>query len=208
MYVPSVFSQTELSQLHDMLERYSFAILITPSDESPQITHLPLLLDRNSGPQGTIVGHLARANPHANQLTGRPSTAIYSGPHTYISPTWYEADHVVPTWNYVAVHVTGSMELIEEPTALREIVERMTDTYEASMPTPWKLPRSTAIDRMLDQIVGFRLRIESIEGKWKLNQNHSAERRRKVISQLRRQGDPDSLMIANLMSASLENSAG
>lgn len=208
MYIPSAFSQTDLSQLHDMLERYSFAILVTPTDAAPQITHLPLLLDRSAGPSGTIVGHLARANPHADQLLERPSTVIYSGPHTYISPTWYEADHVVPTWNYVAVHVTGSVELVEEPTALREIVERMTDTYEAAMPAPWKPPHSTAIDRMLDQIVGFRLRIDSIEGKWKLNQNHSPERRRKVIAQLRRQGDPDSLAIAQLMSVGLENSAG
>ena len=208
MYIPSAFSQTDLSQFHDMLERYSFAILITPTDAGLQITHLPLLLDRSDGTFGTIVGHLARANPHADHLSGRPSTVIYSGPHTYISPTWYEADHVVPTWNYVAVHVTGSVELVEEPTALREIVERMTDTYEAAMPAPWRLPHSTAIDRMLDQIVGFRLKIESIEGKWKLNQNHSPERRRKVIAQLRRQGDPDSLAIAQLMSVGLENSAG
>lgn len=206
MYIPTAFSQTDLSLLHDMLERYSFAILITPTDSGPQITHLPLLLDRRDGPFGTIVGHLARANSHADQLSGRPSTVIYSGPHTYISPTWYEADHVVPTWNYVAVHVTGSVELVEEPTALREIVERMTDTYEAAMPAPWRLPRSTAIDRMLEQIVGFRLKIESIEGKWKLNQNHSPERRRKVIAQLRGQRDPDSLAIAQLMSIGLENS--
>jgi transcriptional regulator len=208
MYIPTSFSETDLSRLHDMLERSSFALLVTQVEAVLQITHLPLLLDRGAGPFGTLVGHLARANPHADQLAGRPSTVIFSGPHTYISPTWYEAQNVVPTWNYVAVHVTGTAELITEPVALRAIVERMTDTYEAGMPTPWKLPDSTAIDRMLDQIVGFRLPIQSIEGKWKLNQNHPPERRRKVIAQLRQQGDADSLAIAQLMERGLEDSAG
>ena len=208
MYIPTSFSETDLSRLHDMLERYSFAVLVTQVEAVLQITHLPLLLDRGAGPFGTLVGHLARANPHADQLAGRPSTVIFSGPHTYISPTWYEAQNVVPTWNYVAVHVTGTAELVTEPVALRAIVERMTDTYEAGMPTPWKLPGSSAIDRMLDQIVGFRLPIQSIEGKWKLNQNHPPERRRKVVAQLRLQGDADSLTIAQLMERGLEDSAG
>lgn len=208
MYIPTSFSETDLSRLHDMLERSSFAVLVTQVEAVLQITHLPLLLDRGAGPFGTLVGHLARANPHADQLAGHPSTAIFSGPHTYISPTWYEAQNVVPTWNYVAVHVTGTAELITEPVVLRAIVERMTDTYEAGMPTPWNLPDSTAIDRMLDQIVGFRLPIQSIEGKWKLNQNHPPERRRKVIAQLRQQGDADSLAIAQLMERGLDESAG
>lgn len=208
MYIPTSFSETDLSRLHDMLERYSFAVLVTQAEAALQITHLPLLLDRGEGPYGTLVGHLARANPHADQLADRLSTVIFSGPHTYISPTWYEAQNVVPTWNYVAVHVTGTAQLVTEPVALRAIVERMTDTYEAGMPTPWKLPSSTAIDRMLDQIVGFRLPIQSIEGKWKLNQNHPPERRRKVIAQLRLQGDADSLAIAQLMERGLEDSAG
>lgn len=205
MYVPSSFSQTDLSQLHDMMERYSFAILVTPTDSVPQITHLPLLLDRGDGPHGTVVGHLARANPHSDQLTGRPSTVIYSGPHVYVSPTWYESDNVVPTWNYVAIHATGSAQIVEDRSMLSEIVRRMTDYYEAAMPTPWGVPESPSIDRMLDQIVGFRLQIETIEGKWKLNQNQPLDRQLKVIEQLRRQGDSESLAVAQLMQNNLRN---
>ena len=122
-------------------------------------------------------------------------------------PGWYEAEHVVPTWNYVAVHVTGTTQIVSDRDELWELVRSLTDHYESGMPNPWTLPESTAIDRMLDQIVGFRLQIERIEGKWKLNQNHSRERRLKVIARLREQGDANSLAMARLMEVSLEDSA-
>ena len=182
-------------------------MLITPAGGELQITHLPLLLERESGSQGTLLGHVARANPHARHLDRLSTTAIYSGPHAFISPGWYEAEHVVPTWNYVAVHVTGTTQIVSDRDELWELVRSLTDHYESGMPNPWTLPESTAIDRMLDQIVGFRLQIERIEGKWKLNQNHSRERRLKVIARLREQGDANSLAMARLMEVSLEDSA-
>jgi transcriptional regulator len=200
MYIPPHFAETDLPTLHDFIERNSFGVLISSLDGSPFATHLPFLLERASGSRGTLVGHMARANPQWREFAGRTVMTIFSGPHAYISPTWYESANVVPTWNYVAVHAYGKAEIVEDPAPLREIVARTVEYYERSLPIPWNLPDSaTFLDRLLSQIVGFRIEIESLEGKWKLNQNHPAERRMKVAVALHEQGDENSTAIASLM---------
>src|SRR5437763_1460090 len=111
MYIPAAFDETEQPRLHDFVERHSFGVLVSQVSGMPFATHLPFLLERNSGPNGTLVGHVARANPQWQDAAGQTTLAIFSGPHTYISPTWYEAEQVVPTWNYTAVHVYGRIEI-------------------------------------------------------------------------------------------------
>jgi transcriptional regulator len=204
MYVPPYFAETDPTTLHDFIERYSFGLLVSQVAGAPFATHLPFLLDRAAGPHGTLLGHVARANPHWQELGGQTALAVFSGPHTYISPTWYEAENVVPTWNYVAVHAYGSVELVEDRAALIDIVRRLVNVYESGMPRPWVLEEvSTFLDRMLDQIVGFRIAIERLEGKWKLNQNHPVERRKKVVDALTEQGGADATAIAAMMRALL-----
>jgi transcriptional regulator len=130
--------------------------------------------------------------------------AIFSGPHAYISPTWYEAEQVVPTWNYAAVHAYGRVEVIEGEAALLGIVERSVGFYEQAIPRPWSFDASDSfVKRMLSQIVGFRIEIERIEGKWKLNQNHPIERRRKVVRALRERGSENAESIADMMQVTL-----
>jgi transcriptional regulator len=166
----------------------------------PFATHLPLLLERQTGPYGCLIGHMARANPQWNQIGHQTVLVIFSGPHAYISPTWYEAENVVPTWNYIAVHVYGRAEVIEDRAKLLEIVQRSVSVYEGSMPRPWSFDgNATFVERLLAQIVGFRIVIEKIEGKWKLNQNQPVERRKKVIRALTDRGGEDSLAIATSM---------
>ena len=111
MYIPAHFAETDRTKLFDFIERHSFGLLVSQLNGEPYATHLPLLLDRHSGPWGTIVGHMARANPHW-QTTDRQALVVFSGPHVYVSPTWYEAENVVPTWNYVAVHAYGAFQLV------------------------------------------------------------------------------------------------
>src|SRR4051794_27392492 len=100
MYVPSAFAESDLNKLHDFIERNSFGLLVSLVKGVPFATHLPFLLERNSGPDGSLVGHMARANPHWQELEAQTVLVVFSGPHAYISPTWYEAENVVPTWNY------------------------------------------------------------------------------------------------------------
>ncbi|MBI3860590.1 MAG: FMN-binding negative transcriptional regulator [Planctomycetia bacterium] len=200
MYVPAAFAQTDLPTLYDFMERHSFALFVTDVGGAPYATHLPFLLDRSAGPQGTLVGHVARANPQWTEAAGQTALAIFSGPHAYVSPSWYEAENVVPTWNYIAVHVYGRVQVIEDADRLLAIVGTMVTEYEQALPHPWAVgDRNTFIDRMLSQIVGFRIEIERIEGKWKLNQNHPPDRREKVMCRLREIGGENAEGIARAM---------
>ncbi len=207
MYTPPLFAESELSPLHDLMESRSFALLISPGGDLPVVSHLPLLIDRPAGPRGTLLGHMARANSQWRGLDGQPVLAIFSGPHSYVSPRWYEAGSapVVPTWNYVAVHASGRVEIVDDREGKREIVRRSVDLYEQALPAPWTLPTGEDYDRLLDQIVGFRIVIDAIEGKWKISQNQPIERQQKVAQQLQQQGDPDSRAIAELMQQRLGN---
>jgi transcriptional regulator len=204
MYVPASFAETDIAKLHAFVEQYSFGVLINQVDGTPQASHLPFLLDRNAGPHGTLIGHMARANPQWKESEGREALALFSGPHVYVSPTWYDAVEVVPTWNYIAVHVYGKLTLIHDPQALLDIVRSTVQLYEAGFPKPWELNASVDfVEKLLRQIVGFRIEISRIEGKWKLNQNQPVERRQRVIRNLKDRTDEDSLAIADAMARML-----
>jgi transcriptional regulator len=204
MYIPAAFAETDLNKLHDFIEQNSFGLFVSQVDGLPFASHLPFLLERTAGPQGTLVGHVARANPHWHEAAGQTALVVFSGPHAYISPAWYEAEHVVPTWNYTAVHVYGRVQVIEDADSLLEIVQRMVHLYEQARPRPWSFEgSSTYVTRMLAQIVGFRIEIEKIEGKAKLNQNQPVERRERVVRALTERGDENALAIAALMRTTL-----
>lgn len=204
MYIPAAFAESDQSKLHDFIERNSFGLLVSQVDGLPFATHLPFLLERNTGPHGTLICHVARANPQWQQANGQTVLAIFSGPHAYISPTWYEADQVVPTWNYAAVHAYGLARIIEDESTLLQIVQEMVRVYEQALPSPWSFDGSTVFaKRMLPQIVGFRIEIEKIEGKWKLNQNQPIERRRKVLRALKERPDENAQAVAAMMQAML-----
>lgn len=201
MYVPSSFVEPDRDRLHDFVEQNGFGVLVSQHAGLPTATHLPFLLDRNGGPQGTLSGHIARANPQWRDAEGQPALAVFSGPHAYVSPAWYETEKMVPTWNYVAVHATGRLRVIEDPDELRPIVQASVAAYEAPRPSPWQLEPGEYLERMLKLIVGFRIEIERLEGAWKLSQNHPVERRERVIGAL--EGNPETRPVAALMRQTL-----
>lgn len=206
MYIPSAFAESDPTRLQDFIEQNSFGLLVSEAEGLPTASHLPFLLERQTGPQGTLVGHLARANPQWHEADGQKVLAIFSGPHAYISPTWYEAEQVVPTWNYVAVHAYGRFRKIDDEPSLLQIVQKSIEFYEQSMPRPWSFDAATTFARrMLGQIVGFRIEIERIEGKWKLNQNHPVDRRKKVVAALRQRSDDNSQSIAAMIQETLDS---
>ena len=201
MYIPSHFAERDPDTLRALIARHGFATLFSQSDDGPVASHLPLLFDERGGPHGRLLGHMARANEQWKSAAGQRVLAVFHGPHAYISPTWYAAQNVVPTWNYVTVHVTGTLQLVEDRDRLREVIGQLVTIYEANRPQPWSLesPDAEFVEKMLGGIVGFEIVIERIEGKWKLNQNHDRGRRERVIRALQEQGDADSLAIAELM---------
>lgn len=208
MYVPPHFAVTDPAAVHDLIERHSFGLLVSRVGGEPFATHLPFLLDRAAGPHGTLLGHMARANPQWRELAGQTALAVFPGPHAYVSPAWYEAENVVPTWNYVAVHATGRAELVEDRGELLAILRRSVAVYEAGRPHPWPLDAAgPAVAKLLGHIVGFRIAIDRLEGKQKLNQNHPADRRAKVARALDDRGGADDRAIAALMRATPPPSA-
>lgn len=202
MYVPPAFAETDTTVLHDFMVQNSFATLVSVAKTTPVASHLPLLLDRTTGPHGRLIGHMARANPHWEQADGQEVLVIFTGPHAYISPSWYHVENAVPTWNYTAVHAYGTFQLDDERDRRLDIVRDYVDFYESEMELPWSLTDADAdfIDRLLDAIVGFKMDIHRIEGKWKLSQNHARERRQGVIHGLKSAGGEQQQRIAELMS--------
>ncbi|SIO27805.1 negative transcriptional regulator, PaiB family [Singulisphaera sp. GP187] len=203
MYAPPFNVENDPRKLHEFMQRNSFALVTTRADGALTASHLPLLFDPKAGPHGHLIGHMARANPQWRQVEGE-ALVVFSGPHAYISPSWYEAERMVPTWNYVAVHAYGTFQIIQERDALLEILRASVQTYEGSRAAPWTFDESGAhIDAMLKAIVGFRIEIRKLEGKWKLSQNHPEERRARVVLALSEQPDENSQAIAALMAEEL-----
>ncbi len=189
MYLPESFAEARLPELHGMIDSAGLATLVTAGPAGPEASHLPLLLAAEEGPFGTLYGHLARANPQW-RLPG-PALAIFTGPDGYVSPSWYPSKaadgRVVPTWNYIAVHAAGKLEVFEDAARLRDLVERLTRRHESGRPVPWQVADAPAdyIASMLRGIVGVRLPIERLEGKWKLSQNRTDPDRAGVIDGLK-----------------------
>jgi transcriptional regulator len=182
MYTPAAFRDDDTVSLQRLMEDTRLAILITHDQTGMQASHLPLLLHREQGPNGTLYGHLARANPQWRALqAGAEVMIIFPGADAYVSPAFYpaKAEHgkVVPTWNYVAVHAYGVAQVFSDAQRLLEVVSALTDKHEAGRASPWAVADAPAeyIDKMLGAIVGFALPIERLEGKRKLSQNRSAE---------------------------------
>ena len=203
MYVPPHFQQSDEAKLFDFIASHSFGLLVSRVAGELFATHLPLLSNKAAPPRGQIWGHMARSNPQWQDLAGQSVLTVFSGPHAYISPTWYEADNVVPTWNYVAVHAYGTCELTNDETTSR-IVEDYVATYERSQPKPWTIDAASPFfGKLVQMVVGFRINITRLEGKWKLGQNHPAERREKVVRRLTESDDLNAQAIARLTAETL-----
>lgn len=192
LYVPPAHREQDLATLHAHIAATGLATLVTVGEDGPLVSHLPLLLDPAAGRYGELTGHLARANPQWRTSDLRkPALAIFMGPDAYVSPSWYPAkqEHgrVVPTWNYSTVHARGTLEVFDDPQRLAALVTRLTDLHEGRLAAPWKVTDAPAdyLQKQLHAIVGFVLKIESLDGKLKLSQNRSMADRRGVVAGLR-----------------------
>ena len=204
MYVPAVFRETRPEVLHELIRDHSFGTLVSLVDGGLFATHMPFLLDESHGPNGVLRGHMARANPHWQGFpTDVESLVIFQGPHAYISPSWYKSERAVPTWNYTAVHVYGIPRVLEDPAAVRALLEATVGTFEAALPEPWSTARAGEdyIAHMARAIVAFEIPIARLEGKRKLGQNRPAVDVAGAAAGLRKYGDAVGLEVAELMSS-------
>lgn len=202
MYIPNYFKITDETIAYDIMKEHSFASLISQNNGMPFATHLPLMLNKENT---YLYGHFARPNPQWTDIQNQTVLAIFHGPHCYISPSWYETNKAVPTWNYVTVHVYGEVELLEDEHELMNSLLEMVLKYEA----PDSSYRLQDVDGefltgMNKGIQGFKIKINKIEGKAKLSQNHSTQRQELVIEQLDQFSSTDEKQISSLMKANLK----
>ena len=206
MYIPQHFAEDRREALVEFVLANPFCTLVTNGPDGLIASHIPLLLDRGVGPIGTLRGHLAKANPQwSNAAPDVDALAIFSGPHHYISPSWYpskqEHGKVVPTWNYVAVHAYGRMRIVDDRDRLLDHLRNLTDSQEAGNPDRWRVDDAPPdyVEGLTRGIVGVEIEIGKLEGKWKVSQNRPAADREAVAARLRGLGGDDSAAMAELI---------
>ncbi|HEY1931229.1 MAG TPA: FMN-binding negative transcriptional regulator [Acetobacteraceae bacterium] len=196
MYLPSMFKEDRIEHLHGFIRGVGIATLVTQTQDGLIASHVPLLLDTQPAPYGTLIGHLARPNPQARGAIGE-ALAIFQGPDAYVTPSWYATKRatgkVVPTWNYVAIHAYGPVEFFDDAARLLDVVTRLTERQESTRAAPWAVSDAPDdfIQGMLKGIVGFAIPIARLEGKWKMSQNRPAEDRAGVVTGLTEEGRGD-----------------
>jgi transcriptional regulator len=206
MFTPSSYKETDLSQLQQQIEQTRLAVLVTQGEQGLQASHLPLLLDRSQGSNGTLYGHFARANRQWQDLeNGAEALVVFAGPDAYVSAGYYpskaEDPRTVPTWNYVAVHAWGKAQVYHDAEQLLDIVRRLSDQHELTQAKPWSVDEAPAdyMAGMLKAIVGFALPIERLQGTRKLSQNRSAIDIEGVRTSLANSTDPLDNQLAAVM---------
>src|SRR5207302_2568468 len=155
MYIPKAFREDDLKTLLKLIREYSFATLITQHEGVPFATHLPFILDAQRGPNGTLLAHMARANPQWQHFaSGQEELVIFQGPHAYISPSWYEVELSVPTWNYATVHAYGRPRIVRDQVELYSHLRDLVATHEAQFAEPWSFQLPTDyIERLMKGVV-------------------------------------------------------
>jgi transcriptional regulator len=204
MYTPKAFREDDIETLYAFMREYSFATMVTQHNGELVASHLPFLFDAQRGPYGTLIAHMARANLQWRAFAEtQEALVIFQGPHTYISPSWYEDDLAasVPTWNYAVVHAYGTPRLIEDDVTLYTMLQALVQKHEAQFEKPWIFkPLDDHMQNRLRAIVGFEMPITRLEGKFKMSQNRSTNDQGHVIAALQEKADPVSMDVAELMS--------
>ncbi len=205
MHPNPAYRGVEAGRNLDFARSEAFGVLTMAGAEGPLVSHIPFVLNEAGDSLG---GHIVRSNPIWKALRDGPLDAvmIVSGPHGYISPDWYGVEDQVPTWNYVAVHAYGTFRIVSDTKALLETLRDTALKYEGRLEQPWSIesPDAQFIEGLLNSIVGFEIDLTRIEGKWKLSQNHTVERRSRVVAALRERDDHQSNAVAALMQETLK----
>ena len=201
VYTPPHFEMADRVAIARLMHDYPFATVVTSVAPEPLISHLPLLHVPGCEPHGTLIGHMARANPHWQRAAEGESIAIFLGPHAYVSPAWYaDPAKSVPTWNYAVVHACGTLAIIDDAIETRRVLEALVHRFEANREAPWQfaMPEPQR-DALVGAIVAFRMRIRRLTGKFKLSQNRAAADQARIAAALEGEPHPDAASTAAWM---------
>ena len=203
MYMPAHFEETRTPVLHDLVRAHALATWVVQGADGLEVNHIPFLIDPDRGPFGTLVGHVARANPIWKRLG--TSVAVFQGPQAYVSPSWYaskrEHGKVVPTWNYATVQAHGVARALEDPADVLRIVSQLTDHFEAGREHPWRVADAPAeyTAQLARVIVGIEIPLTRLVGKWKVSQNRGEADRAGVATGLRAETGAQAREMASLV---------
>lgn len=202
MYVPlNNQGPADAGEAIAFMRRHSFATLVTHDGQAPFATSVPVLVHESEGTHGTIVAHIARANPQWRHFaSGQAVLVIFHGPHAYISPSWYETQPAVPTWNYATVHAYGVPQIITDHDRLVTMLHELVEAHEAGRENRWagEMPAEYR-DKMVAGIVGFEIPVNRIEAKYKLSQGRSEADVKGVIAALSASSDQTEREVAEMM---------
>lgn len=205
MYLPKHFEEHDSAAVHALVHDHPLATWVVPGSDGLLVNPVPFLLDTTRGEHGTLIGHVARANPVWQAATQVDSVLVFNGPQAYVSPNWYPSKHAhgkaVPTWNYALVQAHGRARVIDDKAALLALVSRLTDAHEAGQAHPWRVSDAPAeyIDAMLGAIVGIEVPVQRWVAKFKTSQNRAAPDRDGVAAGLRQQASNNTLAMAALV---------
>jgi transcriptional regulator len=203
MYQPSAFREDRLEVQHELIRTHPLGLIVTDGPKGLMANPIPFVVYAGEGERGTLRVHLARANSQWEELAAvRECLVVFQGLQDYITPSWLptkkETEKVVPTWNYVSVHVWGAPRVIEDPAWLLRQINDLTHAQERSRPAPWQVADAPAtyVAAQLRAIVGVEIPINRIEGKWKVSQNRNEADRRGIAEGLTAQGGLSAAMAA------------
>ena len=206
MYLPPHFNIEDLTRQHDLIQAAPLGLVISHGPQGLTANPIPFVLDRDKGPSGTLRGHMARSNTQWAEFLNSPQALIvFSGIDHYISPSYYptkqETGKVVPTWNYIQVHVYGQVEIHQDADWLRAQIGALTHQHEQPRAKPWAVEDApdTFIAQQMRAIVGIEIRIDRIEGKWKLSQNRTAADQQGVHDGLSQEKNPAAQAMAAMI---------
>jgi len=215
MYIPSPFAENDPAVLHALIRAHPLGTWVTTNGEELVANHVPFLIDAKRGPHGTLIAHVARANPVWRTFsTTVRSLVVFQGVNTYITPSWYPSKRAhgkaVPTWNYAVVHAQGTPRAIEDRGWLRHHLDALVATHEATQPMPWKIADAPAdfVDGLLRVIVGIEIPLDSLSGKWKVSQNRPEPDKRGVVDGLAARGEATAAAMAELVRQHIVADAG
>jgi len=200
MYIPKYFKNEDAAEISQFIKENGFGLLVSQNVAKLTATHLPLMLDKAESGADILTGHISKANPQwKNFKQNEEVLAVFSGPHAYISSSWYDHENV-PTWNYIAVHIYGKIRIIEAA-ALRKQLSKLVDKYETGMENPMRLENMSEdmVESQMRGIVGFEIEINDIQAVKKLSQNRNAENYQRIVNKLEQTEDANALEIARRM---------
>ncbi|MBC8111093.1 MAG: FMN-binding negative transcriptional regulator [Verrucomicrobia bacterium] len=200
MYIPKSYKNENSAEIEEFIQSNSFGILVSQTENKLWATHIPLELGKNEKDEQVLTGHISRGNPQWKNFTDKSAVlAIFSGPHAYISSSWYDHENV-PTWNYIAIHVYGMIQIIEEEKLLHSL-KKLVDKYEVGSEKPVTVEEMSEkfLKNELRGIVGFEIVIQEIQAAYKLSQTRHQHDHQNIIKELEKQGDKNSLNIADEM---------